>query len=104
MRQEITQHRTEIGRLCRLYGVRRLEVFGSALDESFDPATSDIDLVVEFEPNARVSGLRRYFGLKADLESLLQRPVDLIELAAMENTRLKRLIERSKVPVYAATA
>lgn len=103
MHSEIAQHRMEIDHLCRLYGVRRLELFGSALDESFDPDTSDFDLIVEFEFQDG-SGLRRYFGLKADLEALLQRPVDLVELSAMENTRLKRLIERSKVPVYAAAS
>mgnify|MGYP003521554993 CR=1 FL=1 len=27
--------------------------------------------------------------------------VDLVELGGMEDTRLKRLIERSKVPLYA---
>jgi len=38
------------------------------------------------------------------LELLLERPVDLVELDAMEDGRLKRIIERTKVPIYAAAA
>jgi len=100
----ITRHRTAIDALCRQYGVRRLDVFGSALRDEFDDATSDVDLVVEFDRGAAGAGLQTYFGLKADLEALLARPVDLVELAGMENTRLKRLIEHSRVPLYAVPA
>ncbi len=67
-------------------------------------ATSDIDLVVEFTPTPAGTAFDRYFDLKRALERLLDRPVDLVELAALQSARLKRLIERSKVPVYAAPA
>jgi hypothetical protein len=40
----------EIGRLCRLHGVRKLEVFGSILRQDFDPQRSDVDVLVEFQP------------------------------------------------------
>jgi len=101
---QIEAHRSRIAELCRLYGVRRLDVFGSALRADFDPMASDIDLVVEFDPAHGGSPLHRYFDLKSDLESLFGRPVDLVELRAMADTRLKRSIERAKVPVYAMTA
>jgi predicted nucleotidyltransferase len=101
---EIDTQRSRIAELCRLYGVRRLDVFGSALRADFDPAASDIDLVVEFDPAHGGSALHRYFDLKSDLESLFGRPVDLVELGAMPDTRLKRSIERAKFPVYATTA
>jgi hypothetical protein len=32
------------------------------------------------------------------------RPVDLVELEAMPDTRLKRIIEHTKVPIYAGAA
>ena len=48
-----------IGRLCRLYGVRKLELFSSILRRDFDPEHSDVDLGVEFVP-ARC-GQRRQF-------------------------------------------
>lgn len=98
----IESSRNQITALCRLHRVRRLEVFGSALRDDFDIQHGDVDVVVEFEPLPQNDGLRRYFDFKAQLESLLKRPVDLVELGAMENTRLKRIIERTKVPVYAA--
>ena len=91
-----------IAALCRRFGVLRLDVFGSVLRDNFDPAKSDVDLTVEFDPHFATSAADQYFGLRAELESLLQVPIDLVELGAMEDTRLKRLIERTKVPVYAA--
>jgi predicted nucleotidyltransferase len=97
----INAHRQEIAELARRHGVRRLEVFGSILRDDFDESSSDVDIVVEFEPGG---GFRQYFDLKAKLEALLGRRVDLVELSAMENTRLKRIIERSKFPIYAAPA
>jgi uncharacterized protein len=100
----INAHRQEIAELARCYGVRRLEVFGSILRDDFDESSSDIDIVVEFEPKTGGGSFRRYFDLKASLESLLGRRVDLVELGAMEDTRLKRIIERSKIPIYATPA
>jgi len=35
--------------LCRRFGVRRLDLFGSAATGHFDPARSDLDFLVEFE-------------------------------------------------------
>lgn len=98
----IAEHSGRIAALCLRYRVRRLELFGSLLRDDVDPARSDVDLTVEFEPEPTVGAFDRYFALKAALEALFQRPVDLVELGAMENTRLKRLIERSRVTIYAA--
>jgi predicted nucleotidyltransferase len=39
--------------LCRRFGVRRLELFGSAVKGTFDPGTSDLDFLVEFEAGDR---------------------------------------------------
>jgi hypothetical protein len=91
----------EIGRLCRLYGVRKLELFGSILRSDFDPQRSDVDVVVEFEPQA-ANSFANFLDLKEALERLFGRPVDLIELHAVRNRRLRHYIEQSKSPVYAA--
>ena len=43
----IEAHRSQIAALCRDYGVRGLDVFGSAARETdFDPNRSDVDLLV----------------------------------------------------------
>jgi len=100
----VAAHRSEIAELCRRYRVRRLAVFGSVLRSDFDPDRSDIDVVVDFGPPALESAARQYFDFKSALERLFDRPVDLVELQAMPDTRLKRLIERTQVPVYAEAA
>jgi len=49
MLKEIETHREQIAELCRRYGVKRLELFGSATRGSdFDPERSDIDFLIEF--------------------------------------------------------
>lgn len=63
-------------RLCRRYQVAELAVFGSALRDDFR-ADSDIDLLVEFEPDAP-RGLFRFVQLQYDLEDLFGRQVDLV--------------------------
>jgi uncharacterized protein len=91
----------EIGRLCRLHGVRKLEVFGSVLRSDFDPRRSDVDVLVEFESRV-ASSFANFLDLKEALERLLERPVDLVELHTVRNRRLRHYIEQSKSPVYAA--
>ena len=90
--------------LCQTYGVRRLEAFGSVLRPDFDPGSSDVDLIAEFDPAVAGEQLAQYFGFKSALEDLLQRPVDLVELSSVPDSRLKRLIVKSKVPIYDAAA
>jgi uncharacterized protein len=91
----------EIGRLCRLHGVRKLELFGSILREDFDPERSDVDMLVEFEPEA-ANSFANFLQLKEALEDLFARRVDLVELRAIRNRRLRHYIEQSNSPIYAA--
>src|SRR5271169_321797 len=62
--------------VCRKYRVRELALFGSAARGEMRP-DSDVDLLVEFLPQAEV-GLIDYAGLMQDLGSLLGRKVDLV--------------------------
>ena len=100
----IARHQGEIEALCARYGVQRLAVFGSILREDFDAKSSDIDLVVEFQADVGGSAAHQYFDFKAAMEQLLGLPVDLVELDAMPDSRLKRIIERTQVTVHAAAA
>jgi predicted nucleotidyltransferase len=100
----IEHRRADIAQLCKRYGVREFALFGSILRSDFDPTSSDVDAAVKFGPPADDSLARQYFDFKTALEHLLLRPVDLVELEAMPDTRLKRIIERTKVPIYAAAA
>ena len=60
---------------ARRHSIRRLAVFGSALRSDFGPA-SDIDLLVEFDPD-RTPGLLAIAGMEIELEGIFGRPVDL---------------------------
>ena len=101
---DIALHREELRELCRRFGVRRLEVFGSAAREAdFDPARSDIDFLVEFA--AQDDDLARFLDFKQALEALLDRRVDLVVRKAIEASRnyiRKRHILTGAEPVYAA--
>jgi uncharacterized protein len=88
--------------LCERHAVRELSLFGSILRTDFDPASSDVDAAVSFGPPHGESVARQYFDFKQDLEHLFARRVDLVELDAMPDSRLKRIIERTKVRIYAA--
>lgn len=87
--------------LCRRHGVRRLEAFGSILRKDFDPGRSDVDILVEFDPSVAAS-FTNFLNLKEALETLFGRSVDLVELSAIRNRRLRRYIEQSKSPIYDA--
>ena len=98
------RQRQAIAELCERHGVRELSLFGSVLREDFNPDSSDVDAVVSFGPPRGESLARQYFDFKKEFEELLARPVDLVEIEAMPNTRLRRIIERTKVPIYAAAS
>ena len=63
-----------IADFCRRHRIRRLSLFGSVLRDDFGPE-SDVDVLVEFEPGARV-GLR-FFAMERELSQILARKVDL---------------------------
>ena len=60
---------------CRRHGIRRLAVFGSHLKGTARP-DSDLDLLVEFEPD-RVPGLLGLSGIELELTEMLGVKVDL---------------------------
>jgi predicted nucleotidyltransferase len=68
--------KAKLADLCRRYGVRELSLFGSAVRNQMRPG-SDLDLLVEFLPEAQVD-LVDYAGLMLDLSRLLDQRVDLV--------------------------
>ncbi|HXW40166.1 MAG TPA: nucleotidyltransferase domain-containing protein [Xanthobacteraceae bacterium] len=99
---EISTHREELQALCRRFHVRRLDVFGSAARGDFEPARSDLDFLVEFQPLQPGAYVDAFFGLKEGLEELFGRPVDLISAAAIRNPYFRASVERTRAPLYAA--
>lgn len=75
MKSNIPLPQAEISKFCKLNQIRRLALFGSVLRDDFTPA-SDVDVLVEFEPDAKV-GLIRLAGMEIELGRLLGRRVDM---------------------------
>lgn len=93
----------EIRALCVKYHVKRLAVFGSAVKGTFDPETSDVDFVVEFQPEIRGSaGWHAYFDLRSGLRETLGRSVDLVEFSAVKNPYFRETLELTQRDIYAA--
>ncbi len=98
----VEQHRTQLEALCRRYGVRRLELFGSAATGLAQSGGSDLDFLVEFDLLPPGGYADAYFGLLESLEALYGRPVDLVVASAIRNPFFLQSVERSRTLLYAA--
>ena len=99
----IEQNKEAIRELCRRYGVARLEVFGSAADDTFDPGHSDIDFLVDFIPGYDLGPwMANYHDLRDELMALLGLEVDLVMAGAPKNTFFLRELNRTRKVLYAA--
>ena len=96
----VEQRKEAIANLCRLYGVRRLDLFGSAATGLFDARTSDLDFLVDFVDRSP-GYLRRYLDLADALEKLFGRKVDLVtERSLRKHPRFHESVEESREAVY----
>ncbi|MGA7158972.1 MAG: nucleotidyltransferase domain-containing protein [Acidobacteriaceae bacterium] len=102
MQPFIAEKREAIAELCRQHHVRRLAIFGSATRDDFDPARSDVDILVEFYPAADASYAENFYSLRDHLEDLLHRNVDLLREGVIRNRYRLQAIEKGKVELYAA--
>ena len=73
---QLDLHKDKLAEFCRRHGIRKLALFGSVLTEHFSDS-SDVDVLVEFEPDARV-GYFRMAAMERELSELFGgRNVDL---------------------------
>jgi predicted nucleotidyltransferase len=87
--ETLQAHRTELDE----FGVNRISLFGSVARGGLLPE-SDVDMIVDF---AQVT-YRRFVALKAFLEAILGRKVDLLTPPAVHG-RLKEEIKKDLVDV-----
>lgn len=97
-RERVEISRTQLADFCRRYHIRSLALFGSVLRDDFRP-DSDIDVLVEFEPDASIS-LMDYIGAMHELSDLLGRPVDLVDRAGLKPV-IKEAVLNSAEVIYA---
>jgi len=75
MSLQIALPKDSLADFCRRHHIRQLAIFGSALRPDFNEA-SDIDVLVEFEPQ-HLPGLLGMAHMERELSELLGRKVDL---------------------------
>lgn len=89
----------EIASICRRHAVRELSIFGSAARGEMRP-DSDIDLLVDFLPEAR-PGLLELAAMMRELSALLGRHVDLAVKPGLKPRIRPAVLAEAKV-IYAA--
>jgi hypothetical protein len=99
-KQHISIPRKKIGEFCFHWKVVEFSLFGSVLRDDFRP-DSDVDVLVTFAPEARVS-LLDLVEMQDELKTIFKRDVDLVEKDALENPFRKREILGTAQVVYAA--
>ncbi len=94
----------ELARVCRLYGVSELAIFGSALRNEFGP-DSDVDFLVTFENDDSGPWMCKLTDLEDELSVLLQRDVDVVHRRGIEQSnnwiRRDAILDSARV-VYGA--
>ena len=98
---QIAVDEAKIAAFCGQYHIQRLALFGSVLRPDFRP-DSDVDVLVEFEPDARHT-LFDFVRIQAALENVLGRHVDLVSRRGIEASRndlRKRAILNATEIVY----
>lgn len=95
----IEQNMDDLKRLCVLYNVDKMYLFGSVLNSSFNEK-SDIDLLVKFKSMELSNYLDNYIGFKEKLEALFGRKIDLVEEQTLRNPVLIKSINNSKSLIY----
>lgn len=73
----------EIAAFCQRWGVVKLELFGSVLRDDFDPARSDVDVMVTFAPG-RLPGWEFFSDVPNDLSTVFGRKVDVLTRRGVE--------------------
>jgi uncharacterized protein len=100
MRSILEKNKDKLAEVCRRFRVRRLEVFGSAARDDFDPAKSDFDFIVSFADKTPGTYADRYFDFAAEIEKLLGRRIDLLTERSIRNPYFQREVQAARQIVY----
>ena len=95
----ITVSDAEVAAICQRYNVRELSVFGSVARGEHRP-DSDVDLLVDFDPEARI-GLLEVGALMQELSTLVGRRVDIAIKRALKPRIRSEVLADARI-LYAA--
>ncbi|MBX3002237.1 MAG: nucleotidyltransferase domain-containing protein [Caldilineaceae bacterium] len=90
----------ELETFCRANGIHRLLLFGSATNDRFRQE-SDIDLLVEFDPNARI-GFMALGRMQRQLASVLGKPIDLVPIRGLKPLIRDEVLKSAKTLYHAS--
>ena len=91
----------ELKKLCEIYDIKTMYVFGSACTENFN-SNSDIDILIAFKEISIEQYTNNYFDLHLKLEQLFNRKIDLLTENSLSNPFFIQRIEETKQLLYAA--
>jgi predicted nucleotidyltransferase len=89
----------DLKRLCTMYNVEKMYLFGSVLNSNFNNE-SDIDILVKFKSIELSKYFDNYMDFKENLEKLFGRKVDIVEEQTLRNPILINSINKSKELIY----
>ena len=95
LNQNITLPMDAIIAFCEKYPIRKLSLFGSVLRDDFRP-DSDVDVLVEFEPGARISSFD-LATMEIELGALIGRKIDLREPEELSRYFRQKVIDTALV-------
>jgi len=102
MTSAIEEKQHAIADICRKYGVKRLDLFGSAARSDSHSEPNDVDFFYEFEATHALCLADRFFGLIEDLETLLGKDVDLVSANDAVNPYFLQVANQHRIALYAA--
>ncbi len=101
MRTKIRVPKEKLATFCQRHHIRKLAFFGSVLRDDFT-SESDIDVLVEFEPSARV-GLFDLYDMEQELSRILGgKKVDINTPRSLSKYFREEVLRKAEVH-YAAT-
>ena len=100
VKDEILKRLTDFRSLCQTHQVKYLYAFGSSVNDRFDFATSDIDLLVEIEDADPVERGTKLISLWDSFEQFFHRKVDLLTDSSIRNPYLRKNIDSTKILIY----
>jgi len=100
----IARHRESIEALCRRSAVREFALLGASARAAGETTHEPLECAVHLGDRSGDELAQAYATFSSALGSILQCPIDLIEIGSMGATRLRLLIAQTRRVLYVAVA
>ncbi|MEX2015568.1 MAG: nucleotidyltransferase domain-containing protein [Candidatus Hydrogenedentales bacterium] len=99
MLSDLSYDRSTLANFCKKWRVAELALFGSVLRDDFRD-DSDVDVLVTLGPDA-VLDLFDWMDMRDELQTILGRPVDMVEKSGLRNPYRREEILTTSKTIYA---